>query len=170
MTAAHFHRRPQHHLIGLCAAWLALLFSAPSDAQPNPAVGGQARRPTLTIQAGLHLVRAELADDTASRTQGLMQRTHLGVNEGMLFVFPNKAVHCFWMRNTVLPLSIAFIDDDGTIAQIADMAPQTETSHCPPRAVRYALEMEQGWFAKRGLTPGQQLTQKLLFTATKLNN
>jgi uncharacterized membrane protein (UPF0127 family) len=76
----------------------------------------------------------------------------------MLFVFEQPNVQCFWMRNTLIPLSIAFILDDGTITNIADMAPMTENSHCSTAAVRYTLEMEQGWFAKRGITAGKKIT------------
>ena len=87
---------------------------------------------------------------------GLMLRERLAPNHGMVFVFEDKSQHCFWMRNTLIPLSIAFIEDDGTIVSIADMAPKSEASTCPPRAVRYALEMDQGWFAKSGVSGGQQ--------------
>lgn len=125
--------------------------------QPNP------RLPTVTIQAGLHLIRAEVAADPATRMRGLMLRERLGPNEGMLFVFPQPDRHCFWMRNTLIALSIAFLDDDGTIASIADMTPHSEDSHCPPRPVRFALEMEQGWFARRGISPGMRLTQAQFF-------
>ena len=76
----------------------------------------------------------------------------------MLFVFEDKAQQCFWMRNTRVPLTIAFIEDDGAVTQLADMAPQTEANHCSQKPVRYALEMEQGWFAKRGVLPGMKLT------------
>ena len=79
----------------------------------------------------------------------MMFREKTAPNHGMLFVFDDKAQQCFWMRNTPLPLSIAFIDEDGTILQIDDMAPKSEALHCSQRPVRYALEMEQGWFARR---------------------
>jgi uncharacterized membrane protein (UPF0127 family) len=80
-------------------------------------------------------------------------------NHGMLFVFePPAQVHCFWMKNTLLPLSIAFLADDGTVVDVADMKPQTTESHCPRQPVRYALEMNQGWFAKRGIGAGAKLT------------
>jgi uncharacterized membrane protein (UPF0127 family) len=92
-----------------------------------------------------------------------MWRAALGEDEGMLFVFPEMADHAFWMRNTLVPLSIAFLDDDGTIVNIEDMQPQTEVSHCSVRPVTLALEMEQGWFAKRGIKPGTRLVQPKLF-------
>lgn len=119
--------------------------------------------PRIDIQAGLHLIKAELANDGVTRMRGLMMRERLGPNEGMLFVFEQKAVHCFWMKNTLIPLSIAFVDDDGTIANVLDMKPHDESSHCPVRPVRYALEMEQGWFARRGIQAGTRLSQPTLF-------
>jgi uncharacterized protein len=128
-----------------------------------------ARLEQIEIKAGMHLIKAEVAADSPTRTRGLMMREKLGANEGMIFVFPDKAGHCFWMRNTLVPLSIAFLDDDGTITNIEDMKPQTEDSHCPVRAVRYALEMEQGWFARRGVKAGARLVQPQLFGAAARN-
>jgi uncharacterized membrane protein (UPF0127 family) len=128
-----------------------------------------ARLEQIDIKAGMHLIKAEVAADIATRTRGLMMREKLGPNEGMIFVFPDKASHCFWMRNTLVALSIAFLDDDGTIANIEDMKPQTEDSHCPVRAVRYALEMEQGGFARRGIKAGARLVQPQLFGAAARN-
>ncbi|GAB4468630.1 MAG: hypothetical protein OHK0044_10240 [Burkholderiaceae bacterium] len=119
--------------------------------QPQPPL------PTTKLTAGIHLITAEVAATDPSRMRGLMFRESLAPNHGMLFVFDQKAIHCMWMRNTLIPLSVAFVDDDGTIVNIADMAPRTETSHCARRPVRYALEMEQGWFAKRGLGSGVRL-------------
>ena len=119
--------------------------------------------PIATLQTGIHLIRAEIASAPQERATGLMFRTSLEPNHGMLFVFPEKAGHCFWMRNTLIPLSIAFLDDDGSIVNIVDMQPHSEASHCPLRAVRYALEMEQGWFAKRGIQPGSKLLNKQVF-------
>ena len=169
--------RPARGLAPLRAALLAaaFLFAAagtvptPSYAQTGARVAPQPTLPKVDIQAGLHLVRAEVAADSTTRMFGLMMRQSLGPNEGMLFVFDDKAQHCFWMRNTLLPLSIAFIEDDGSIVNIADMAPKTEDSHCPARPVRYALEMEQGWFAKRGLLPGTKLVQPKYFKAAGRN-
>jgi uncharacterized membrane protein (UPF0127 family) len=83
-----------------------------------------------------------------------MYRTFMPTNSGMLFVFEEKAIHCFWMRNTKLPLSIAFLDDDGKIVNISDMEPETQNNHCPRSSVRYALEMNQKWFAQRAIGPG----------------
>jgi hypothetical protein len=154
----------------LLAALLALAPAAPLGAQQAPArVEPQPTLPKIEIQAGLHVIRAEVADAVDTRMRGLMMREKLGSNEGMLFVFDQKAGHCFWMKNTLLALSIAFVDDDGTIANIEDMKPQTEDSHCPLRPIRYALEMEQGWFARRGLKAGTKLSQPKLFRAAAKN-
>ncbi|MEN9316871.1 MAG: hypothetical protein RIS35_3264 [Pseudomonadota bacterium] len=133
---------------------LAMLLGqgSPASAQPQPPL------PTIELQAGIHLVRAEVAADNETRMRGLMFRERLGPNQGMLFVFQARSQQCFWMRNTLIPLTIAFIEDDGSIVNLADMKPRSEDSHCSARPVRYALEMEQGWFAKRGLGPGVRLS------------
>jgi uncharacterized membrane protein (UPF0127 family) len=113
---------------------------------------------TTKLSAGIHVITAEIASTPQSRMIGLMMRERLAPNHGMVFVFEDKSQHCFWMRNTLIPLSIAFIDDDGTVVSIADMAPKSEASTCPQRPVRYALEMDQGWFAKRGVTTGKKIS------------
>ena len=113
--------------------------------------------PTVRLSAGFHVITAELATTSQSRTVGMMFREKVAPNHGMLFVFENKQIQCFWMRNTLIPLSIAFIDDDGTVVEITDMAARDDTSHCPSRPVRYALEMEKGWFAKRGFKVGSTI-------------
>ena len=143
---------------------LGLLGAGPTATPPAAAQGqAQPTLPMVTLQAGIHLVKAEVADDERKRAIGLMFRESLAPNHGMLFVFREKAGHCFWMRNTLIPLSIAFLDDDGTIVNIEDMAPRSEDSHCPKRPVRFALEMEQGWFAKRGLAAGAKLASPQVF-------
>lgn len=114
--------------------------------------------PVKTLSAGMHIIQAEVASTDATRSRGLMQRKALAPNSGMLFVFEQPNVQCFWMRNTLIPLSIAFILDDGTITNIADMAPMTENSHCSSAPVRYTLEMDQGWFAQRGITAGKKIS------------
>ena len=113
--------------------------------------------PVLQLNAGMHLIRAEVAADFASRAQGLMYRSSMPSNAGMLFIFDEAATHCMWMKNTLLPLSVAFIDERGTIINVEDMEPQTEDSHCASRPARYALEMNRGWFAARGLKPGSRI-------------
>ncbi len=128
---------------------------------PSVLLAQQAPQPALRttkITAGIHVITAEIAATPQSRMIGLMMRERLAPNHGMVFVFEDKSQHCFWMRNTLIPLSIAFIDDDGTIVNIADMAPKSEASICPQRPVAYALEMDQGWFAKRGVTAGKKIS------------
>ena len=140
-------------LFVFAASSLAYLPAAVSQSAPaGPTL------PVKTLTAGMHRIQAEVAATDASRSRGLMFRKELAPNHGMLFVFDQANVQCFWMRNTLLPLSIAFILDDGTITNIADMAPMTENSHCSTAPVRYTLEMEQGWFAKRGITAGKKIT------------
>jgi len=157
--------RPARPLRALLAA-VALALALPAAAQPATGrVAPQPKLPQVEIQAGMHLIRAEVAADATSRMRGLMMRESLGPNEGMLFAFPDKAGQCFWMKNTLIPLSIAFIEDDGAIVNIADMQPMSEDSHCAARPVRYALEMEQGWFAKRGLKAGSRLVAPQVFKA-----
>lgn len=149
--------------IGVPALPTAFAPTAAAQSTARPSGHAQPTLPIATLQAGIHLIRAEVASTQAQRSTGLMFRESLAPNHGMMFVFPQKAGHCFWMRNTLVPLSIAFLDDDGSIVNIADMTPRSEESHCPERAVRYALEMEQGWFGRRGIGPGTRLINKQLF-------
>ena len=108
----------------------------------------------IPLSAGIHVIRAEVAADPDERARGLMFRKRMGANQGMVFLFDQPAVQCMWMKNTLLPLSVAFIGDDGKILNIEDMAPQTEDNHCAKRPARYALEMNRGWFARHGIMPG----------------
>lgn len=114
-------------------------------------------QPVVQLSAGMHLIRAEVAADMATRSRGLMFRKSLAPNAGMVFVFDDASQHCMWMKNTLVALSVAFVDDAGAIINIEDMAPQTEDTHCAKRPARYALEMERGWFASRGIKPGTKL-------------
>ena len=116
-----------------------------------------AQLPIMELSAGIHVVRAEVAHSFETRMQGLMFRKYLGPNEGMLFVFPQAESHCMWMKNTLIPLSVAFIDDKGRVVSISEMLPQTETSHCAAAPARFALEMSKGWFASKGIKPGSTL-------------
>lgn len=117
----------------------------------------QGALPTLQLQLGMHLVKAEVAATDPTRVRGLMFRESLQGNQGMVFLFDTKTRQCMWMRNTLIPLSVAFIDDDGSIVNIEDMQPHTDNAHCSTRPVRYALEMNKGWFAQRGLGPGSKV-------------
>jgi len=115
--------------------------------------------PTIELKAGIYRIQAELADTPKAREVGLMNRTSMPTNSGMLFVFEQKACHCFWMNNTKIPLSIAFIADDGNIVNIEEMQAETTNSHCPKAAVvRYALEMNKQWFSERVIVPGTAVT------------
>ncbi len=116
-----------------------------------------AELPTVQLTAGMHLIRAEVAADFSTRMQGLMHRESLAPNAGMLFVFDEAADHCMWMKNTLIPLSVAFIDEGGTVINIADMQPHSEQSHCASAPARFALEMTRGWFAQRGVKAGMKL-------------
>ena len=106
------------------------------------------------LSIGMYRIRAEVVATERERQVGLMNRTTLPAQAGMLFVFEQAGRHCFWMKNTLLPLSIAFIDAEGKILDFAEMKPQTEESHCPSRPIRYALEMNQGWYRSHGVTVG----------------
>ena len=114
--------------------------------------------PSIELKTGIYRIQAELADTHKSREVGLMNRTGMPMNSGMLFVFEQKAGHCFWMNNTKIPLSIAFIADDGKIVNIEEMQAETTNNHCPKAAVRYALEMNKQWFSDRVIIPGSVIT------------
>ncbi|MEK9802634.1 MAG: DUF192 domain-containing protein [Curvibacter sp.] len=131
---------------------LATLLSA-ALAQPQ----AQLNLPRVTLNAGMHLIQAQVATTPEQQALGLMHRQEMPVNEGMLFIFERPSRQCFWMQNTLLPLTAAFIADDGTIVNLADMQPRTTDSHCSTQPVRFVLEMNQGWFAKRGLQAGSRL-------------
>ena len=132
-----------------CSAFALLLLCAVASA-----AGGDARVP---LHIGPHAFRVEVAATAQQRQHGLMGRTHLPADGGMLFVFEHPGRHCFWMRDTPLPLSIAFIDAGGRIVGLADMQPRSETQHCPGTDVRYALEVRQGEFQRRGIAPRAQV-------------
>lgn len=127
---------------------LSVLFAASAvSAQTAP-------MPRVELTAGFHRIEAEVAANQADRSQGLMHRRAMAPNQGMIFVFPQTATHCFWMKNTPLPLSIAFLDEKGTIINVDEMVPETEDNHCPARPARFALEMNAGWFKGKGLKAG----------------
>jgi hypothetical protein len=114
----------------------------------------QQKLPIKRINVGLHVVRAEVASTEQQRQRGLMNRKSLGQNEGMLFVFDQPNYHCMWMKNTLIPLSVAFIDAQGVIVNIEAMQPQTDTTHCASRPVLYALEMNVDWFKRKNIRAG----------------
>jgi uncharacterized membrane protein (UPF0127 family) len=119
---------------------------------------GPQKLPAITLNAGMHLIQAEVAQTPEQRSTGLMFRSAMGPNEGMLFAFEAPGQQCFWMKNTLLPLSVAFVDDDGSVVNIENMKPQTLDSHCSKKPVRFVLEMNDGWFSRRGIKPGFKLT------------
>ncbi len=120
-------------------------------------VWAQNSMPVMELSAGFHRIEAEVAASDQNRQVGLMNRKAMPQQRGMLFVFTQNNTHCMWMRNTLIPLSVAFIDDEGYIINIEDMQPQTEDNHCARQPARYALEMNLGWFAQRGIKPGVKL-------------
>jgi len=127
-------------------------FAALASAQDGPQRLAQVR-----LNAGIHNINAELASTPQQREIGLMFRTAMPANDGMLFAFEQPGQQCFWMRNTLIPLSVAFLGDDGSVVNIDDMKPQTLDSHCSAKPVRFVLEMNEGWFAKRGIKAGSRL-------------
>lgn len=113
--------------------------------------------PRTSLSAGIHRIDSQIAQTPEQRAIGLMFRKQMPQQEGMLFIFEQASVQCFWMKNTLIPLTAAFVGDDGVLVNLADMKPQTTDSHCSAKPVRYVLEMNQGWFAKRGIKAGQRL-------------
>lgn len=134
---------------------VSALIAAILAAIATPALGQQVTKfPVISLNAGIHVIKAEVAAREAERQQGLMYREKMGPNEGMLFLFDAPAGVCMWMKNTFIPLSVAFIDDSGKIVNIENMQPQTTNSHCAKKPVRYALEMNLGWFRQKNIKPG----------------
>ena len=120
--------------------------------------GPQLNLKRIKISAGMHQIDTQLAMTPVERQIGLMNRPAMPTHEGMLFVFEEPTKQCFWMKNTLLPLTAAFVADDGTIINLEDMKPQTLDAHCSTKEVRYVLEMNQGWFVKRGIKAGSKLS------------
>jgi uncharacterized membrane protein (UPF0127 family) len=120
----------------------------------------QLNLPRLTLSAGIHQIEVQAALTPEQQSAGLMFRKEMPQQEGMLFVFQSPSKLCFWMKNTLIPLTAAFISDDGVIVNLEDMKPQTTESHCAAKPVRYVLEMNQGWFAKKGIRAGSKLAGK----------
>ncbi len=137
----------------LASLFIALWFSGPALAQETP----QTQLQRITLSAGIHQMDIQVALTPEQHQIGLMYRSEMPQNEGMLFVFQAPSKQCFWMKNTILPLTAAFVADDGSIVNLEDMKPQTTDSHCSLKPVRYVLEMNQGWFGKKGLKAGSKL-------------
>ena len=133
--------------------WIAMLGLSPCAQAQSSAQN----LPTITLNAGIHNITAEVAQTPQERATGLMFRESMAAGHGMLFVFERPEPQCFWMKNTLMALDVAFIADDGTIVNLADMKPQSDDSHCSTKPVRFVLEMNAGWFAKRQIKAGYQL-------------
>jgi len=128
---------------------LLLLLLSPAQAQgPGPQI-------SLSIDG--HTLNAEVAATVETRMRGLMHREKMGKNEGMLFVFDELGYHSMWMKNTLIPLSVAFIDEQGRIINIADMEPHSERTHGATGPARFALEMNVGWFKARNIAAGAKI-------------
>ncbi len=137
----------------LLVACSLVVLAGVATAQEGPQLNLQ----RVELTAGMHRIDAQVAASPQERQTGLMHRKDMPQHEGMLFVFEQPAQQCFWMKNTLLPLTAAFVDDDGTIVNLVDMKPQTLDSHCSVKPVRYVLEMNQGWFAKKNIKAGAKL-------------
>jgi uncharacterized protein len=129
------------------------LSATSATAQDEP----QLRLQRIKLSAGMHQIDTQLAQTSEQRQTGLMWRKEMPQHEGMLFIFEQPSQQCFWMKNTLLPLTAAFVADDGTIVNLEDMKPQTTEPHCSAKPVRYVLEMNKGWFAKKGIKAGSKL-------------
>jgi uncharacterized membrane protein (UPF0127 family) len=136
---------------------LSTLLTLAAATAATAQTGSPQKLPSIRLNAGIHNIQAEVAQTPEQRTIGLMFRREMGLNDGMLFIFEEPTKQCFWMKDTLLPLSIAFIADDGAIVNLDDMQPQTLEPHCSKKPVRYVLEMNQGWFSKRGIGPGAKI-------------
>jgi uncharacterized membrane protein (UPF0127 family) len=137
--------------------FLATLSACAVLAAAGPACAQNQRFGSTQLSAGMHLIKAEVASLQAQREQGLMFRDKMALNSGMVFVFDAPSKQCMWMKNTLLPLSVAFIDAEGKIVNIEDMQPQTLDSHCSQKPVAYALEMNLGWFKQKNIKPGMPI-------------
>lgn len=111
----------------------------------------------VELRTGMFRISAEVASDYSSRATGLMNRSVMPSHEGMIFVYPDAAIHCMWMKNTLIPLSVAFLDDEGRVINVEEMAPHTEDNHCAEAPARYALEMNSGWFRSKNISSGAMI-------------
>ncbi|MDP1559040.1 MAG: DUF192 domain-containing protein [Nitrosomonas sp.] len=111
----------------------------------------------IPLKISVSTLTAEVAHTQMLRARGLMNRTSLEENSGMLFIFPEAGYYSMWMLNTNIPLSVAFLDEKGVILNLADMIPHTRTTHNSAGLAKYALEMNQGWFSARGIKAGEKV-------------
>ena len=145
------------HTLGRALFLTALAGPLRALAQDDPQMNLQ----HVKLSASMHQIDAQVAATPEQRQIGLMFRKDMPQHEGMIFVFEQPTQQCFWMKNTILPLTAAFVADDGTIVNLVDMKPQTLDSHCSEKPVRYVLEMNKGWFTKRGIKAGAKLGGQL---------
>lgn len=138
--------KPHHRLL------LAILLASLATGCGKPAAK------TIELTLGDRRIQVEIAATPEMRSHGLMGRQSLPTDSGMLFVFPERSRQCMWMKDTVIPLSVAFLDEQGRILDIAEMAPESRQLHCSSGPARYALEMNAGWFGKNGGGAGQRIT------------
>ena len=148
---------PNFSMKSSSAKLLAALSAAIACLSPPLPAMAQQKFKTIPLTAGMHVIQAEVAATESEREQGLMYREKLGPNEGMVFLFEAPAHVCMWMKNTLIPLSVAFIDENGRIVNIENMQPQTTDSHCAKKPIRYALEMNRGWFKEKNIKPGSMI-------------
>ena len=127
---------------------------APASTQELP----QMDLPRTKLSAGVYQITAQVAQTPSERSTGLMFRKEMPQSEGMLFIFEQPSMQCFWMKNTLMPLTAAFVADNGEIVNLIDMKPHSEAPHCSSKPVRYVLEMHQGWFAKKSIKAGARLS------------
>ncbi|GAC1355069.1 MAG: hypothetical protein NVSMB34_07880 [Variovorax sp.] len=139
--------------LALLAFALFLPAAAPWAQEQQP----QTNLPHVRLTAGMYQIDAQVATAPAEHQTGLMYREAMPQQEGMLFAFAQPSVQCFWMKNTLIPLTAAFVADDGRIVNLADMKPRTIDSHCSDEPVRFVLEMNQGWFARKNIGKGYKL-------------
>ena len=150
MKVVHIVKR----LLVTLTTTIALLVPGGAWAQQPP----QLDLARVKLNAGMHVIDAQVASKAEQRQTGLMLRKEMPQHEGMLFIFDQAGMQCFWMKDTLLPLTAAFVADDGTIVNLADMKPETIDSHCSAEPVRYVLEMNKGWFAKKSIKAGSKLS------------
>ncbi len=150
IVAARAPRAAAPRLAGAFLAAALLAAATPARAE--------APLPVVAVKVAGHALRVEVAATVEQRMKGLMFRQKLGANDGMLFVFEDPGYHSMWMKNTPLPLSVAFVDGEGRILNILDMEPHTLDQHAAAGPARYAIETNKGWFAQRRIKPGDRVT------------
>lgn len=147
VTELRLDRRNVARVLAAVALLLAAL-SAPADVAFK----------TARIKVGAHPLKVEVAASDPERSQGLMHREKLGNEDGMLFIFDEPGYHSMWMKNTLIPLSVAFVDAEGRILNILDMEPRTLDAHTAAGPARYAIETNKGWFAGKKIKAGDKVT------------